>query len=300
MAGSTYQFLAGLGKKVPQQVLHDEYYRIRRNLMRSINAYKKEGIDVSFFDMPEAPKKVTEASIRQIGKKAAEWKYLMSGGPASFSYTKGGMVHTQRLNIAKTAPDVVSAKSQKIKKNQLKNLKKKEREALKKKNAGNKYYQQALAEGYSLGDIPSDTDNFALKLLMIAEDALNPEDSTRKRYHAQTKRKYNRQKSYSFNENQRALFSVVQKKAEMAIQRMIDKGFNDPEYAEDFSRQLERDFYSIASDFEAWLWASDQYNNPDMSGLDKVLHSVTKHEKKLTGSKKRRLADGDGEEFYEG
>lgn len=59
---------------------YNEYMRIRRNLLSSINRMKKMGIDIGDFEVPKIPKKITEGSIRRIKKTQADWHYKMRHG----------------------------------------------------------------------------------------------------------------------------------------------------------------------------------------------------------------------------
>ena len=85
MAGSTYQFLAGLGKKIPQKVLNNEYNRIYKNLVRSVRGYAKRGFDVMFFDIPDKPKKITPGSLKKLQKAVNEWHYYTGRGSVDVS-----------------------------------------------------------------------------------------------------------------------------------------------------------------------------------------------------------------------
>ena len=137
---STYNFLKGLGQKIPQKVLEQEYKRVRRNLVRSVKGYAKRGYDVLFFDIPDQPKRITEGSLRRLNKAVNEWKY----------YTGRPDVDVSQLgpNVQKTGEfaerNIGSFVGKDISKKRQQAWAVKE---LIEANKDNPYYQQAKAQG---------------------------------------------------------------------------------------------------------------------------------------------------------
>ena len=275
---NTYKFLKGLNQKVPQKVLEAEYKRVRSNLLRSIRGYEKRGFDVSFFDIPEKPKRITEGSLRRLQNSVNEWKYY-TGRPGVDSSKLGSNVQ----KTGKFAYRNIGARSGRdiaIKRQQAKALESLIDEDFKLANKDNPYYQKAIDEGIDITKLPRDTDNLAIKIYEIAEEALDQGE-------AKTGR-------------QQALFSVVGLKATLSIQRFNDIGVLDPNYNVVYSFNLSQlDFVAIANEFETWLWASDQYGQPNMSGLEKVIDYMTKSQKNLSFFMKQKLAEAAAEEDYE-
>lgn len=277
---------------IPQSELNKEYNRIRNSIVRSMRRYEKMGADTSFFELPDVPKKITQASIDKIQMKAYEWAYI-TDRKVDLEKLPNGQIPD---NWEKTSPGAVAMRAKinfykqqkKLEKIQQKRIED-ERERLRQENLDNIYWQMAEDEGMMWDDLPSSVENYALKIMSIAYDALSPEDSTAKRYHAMTKRKYNRRKAYSFSGSQLALFNVVKKKAEISIREFLDRGFTDPKKNVEYSKNLEKDFYNIAKAFEEWLWESDQYSNPKMTGLNMVINYATR-DLPTSGRKKKEYA----------
>ena len=275
--------------KLTKEQIHTEYQRVRRNLLRNIRAYTNRGADTSFFKVPAIPKNITEKSIERLKMKQYEWNYITGYGKVPLEEIPASWEKTSKEAVELRAQSNFYKQEQRLERIK-KKLIAEEREKLRKENLDNIYWQMAQEEGLTWDDLPSASENYALKILAIAYDATNPEDSTRKRYHAMTKRKYNRRKAYSFSSKQLALFKVVQKKAETAVRAFTDRGFADPKESLKISARLEKDFYDIAKAFEEWLWESDQYSNPSMSGLELVLNYATR-DLPTSGSQKKALAD---------
>lgn len=276
MKGNTYNFLKGLGQKIPQSVKNQEYNRIRRNLVRSVKGYAKRGFDVSFFNIPEKPKKITEGSINKLLNAVNEWKYY-TGRPADVSKLSRDVQKTGKFasrNIGSLAGRDIAKKRQQAQ--ALQNIL---NEDIALANKDNPWYQKAISEGVDINALPRDTDNLAIKLYEIAEEALDPGS-------ARTGR-------------QEALFSVVGLKASISIQRFDDMGVLNSDYNVIYSFNLSQlDFVAIANEFEAWLWASDQYTNPDMSGLEKIVNYMTKSQPNLSFYMKQQLANAAAEEDF--
>lgn len=275
--------------KLSQQQLEKEYERIRYNLERSIKKYQRRGLDTSFFEMPARPSKITEGSIRKLEKKLNEWKYLTGG---NIDYEKisptWSRASEEVRNFRVQNRQWLNAKT--VERNQQEALNQMRAE-VERNNQDNSYYKQALAEGYTIEDLVTDSENYALKLLQIAEDALYSEDTTRARYRSQTKRKYNRQKEYKFTKNQLALFSVVKKKAQLSINQFMNMGIpNDKNAMEEYSYNLQKNFYEISKEFEEWLWESDQWSNPIMKPLELVVKAMTK-DTSTSGRQKKQFAN---------
>lgn len=277
MKGSAYNFLKGLGAKVPQKVITSEYNRIRRNLVRSVKGYEKKGFDVSFFDIPEKPKKITQSSINKLNKAVNEWKYYTGQKGVDVSMLGPNVTKTGQYasrNIGSKAGQDIAVKRQQAK--AIQDIIGAEDELF---DRNNEWYKKAVEEGYDIAGLPRDTDNLAIKIYEIAEEALDPGE-------ARTGR-------------QQALFSVVQLKATLSIQRFDDMGVLDPTYNVIYSFNLSQlDFVAIATEFESWLWASDQYTNPDMNGLEKVIGYMTRTQKNLSFFMKQQLAEAAAEEDF--
>lgn len=277
---NTYKFLKGLNQKVPQKVLEAEYKRVRSNLLRSIRGYEKRGFDVSFFDIPEKPKRITEGSLRRLQNSVNEWKYY-TGRPGVDSSKLGSNVQ----KTGKFAYRNIGARSGRdiaIKRQQAKALESLIDEDFKLANKDNPYYQKAIDEGIDITKLPRDTDNLAIKIYEIAEEALDTGDGKTGR--------------------QQALFSVVGLKATLSIQKFNDIGVLDPKYSAEYSFNLsQQDFVAIANEFEAWLWASSQYGQPDMSGLKKVVDCMVTPQKNLSFFQKQQFAEAaaEADEAYE-
>lgn len=265
MAGSTYQFLAGLGKKIPQKVLNDEYNRLYRNLVRSVKGYAKRGFDVMFFDIPDKPKKITPGSLKKLQKAVNEWHYYTGRGPVDVSQLGPNVQKTGQMaerNIGSIAGRDIAKKRQQAEATR----------ALIEKNKNNEFYRQAVAEGYDISQLPTDNENLALKLYEIAEEALGVDKGKTGR--------------------QQALFAVVNLKAELSIRTFDDMGVLDPTQSKVYSFNLSLvDFETLANAFEAWLWASDQYTDIDTSPLDRVVQAMTTNHDDLPFSAKAAVAE---------
>ena len=294
---STYRFIKGLGGQPGQSEIEKEYWRQRKSLLEDIRKYRSRGIVVDF-DVPEIPKNITEGSIRVLEREHNHFRYI-TGREMRTSVTDPEHKKVPRSEKWERSEgrDITIQNAKYLQARALSRKHETElaakRAELERENLDNIFWDAAQLEGYKWEDLPSDTENYALKLMMIAADALNPEDSTAKKYRAQTKRKYNRKKAYSFNENQKALFSVVQKKAQLAYQQFQNMGIGDPNLPEknkQYSKNLERDFADIAKRFEEWLWESDQYSNPVMTGLEIAMIALNRTQRQ-SGAQKRKQAE---------
>lgn len=309
---STYRFIKGLGGQPGQNEIEKEYWRQRKSLLEDIRKYKNRDIKLQEkfevgpdkkkiqvdIKVPEIPKNITEGSIRVLEKEHNHLRYITDRElRASVTDPEHKYVprdekwekiegYNVRIQNAKYLQAQALSRKQEIELAQ-------KRAEIERQNLDNAFWEAAQLEGYKWEDLPSDTENYALKLMMIAADALSPEDSTAKKYRSQTKRKYNRTKAYSFNANQKALFSVVKKKAQLAYQQFQNMGIGDPNLPEknkQYSKNLEQDFAKIAKRFEEWLWESDQYSNPVMTGLEMAMIALNRTQRQ-SGAQKRKQAN---------
>lgn len=292
---STYRFIKGLGGQPDQNEIKKEYYKIRKSFLEDIRKYRNRGINVDI-NIPDIPKNITEGSIRMLEKEHNHLRYI-TGREMRASVTNRDLIPRSEKWERSEGRDITIQNDKFLQARALSRKHEAEiaakRAEIERENLDNIFWDAAQLEGYKWEDLPSDTENYALKLMMIAADALNPEDSTAKKYRAQTKRKYNRKKAYSFNENQKALFSVVQKKAQLAYQQFQNMGIGDPNLPEknkQYSKNLEQDFAKIAKKFEDWLWESDQYSNPVMTGLEIAMIALNRTQRQ-SGAQKRKQAD---------
>lgn len=263
------------GQKPSKKLIEKEYTKLRKNLVRSIKYYQKKGYNIDFITVPEKPKRITEGSLRKLAKVVNEWNYYTGRGPVNPEMLSSRVEKSGEYAYRNLASPV--AKSIKAKQSQSKQLQSNIDKEIELKNVDNPFLQQALAQGISISDMPREEDNLAIKIYEIAEAALDPGSAR--------------------NGNQQALFEVVQRKAQLSIMRFDDMGVLDPEYNIIYSFNLsQQDFYAIAEEFEAWLWSSDQYDNVDLSGLEKVVGYMTKSQKNLSFYMKQKLANAVADE----
>jgi len=269
---STYEFLKALNQKIPKKVVEQEYNRIYKNLVRSVKGYAKKGFDVLFFDIPDRPKKITEGSLRKLKNAVNEWKYYTGRPDVDVSKLGKNVQKTGKFaerNIGSKVGRDIAKKRQQTR----------AIEELIEKNKDNPYYREAVKAGYNISDLPNDTDNLAIKMYEIAEEALDSGDGKTSR--------------------QQALFSVVGKKAELSIQRFNDMGVLDTELSKVYSFNLSLiDFESLAMAFEAWLWASDQYTNIDTTPLEQLCSAMRTNHNNMSFEDIKAYAQYD-EEYYE-
>lgn len=266
-----------------------EYNKLYRSLKRSVEGYKKKGYDVSFFNLPEKPTKATKGSINKLKSAINEWHY----------YTGRGKVDASKLpaRISKTGTEAYKNLGSKVGKSINRKMQQaaagqalidaeKQYEAnLAELNRDNPYYMQAMAEGYNLTALPSASDNLALKIYEMAEEALYVDPKS------------------AVNGNQQALFSVTEKKAELAIMRFDHVGVTDPSYNVVYNLNLADgsvNFSDIEAEFMGWLYASDQYNDIDTTPLEHVIDIMTKYNKNVSYNLKQMGAEAAEayEKFY--
>ena len=272
---TTYNFLKGLGQKIPQKEIEKEYNRIRKNLIRSVRGYSKKGISSSsFFQIPDKPKKITEGSLRKLEKSVAEWKYYTGRKLTEEEYQSlpKDITRAFQHNIGENAKRV--AKLTRIDK-EVQEAAQKYREDLEdqiyEKNKDNPEYQQMLEEGYSIATIPDRVTNDALGLYVKCEnvfyeasDALANGDHTRNWW-------------------------FIQLKAETAMSAFLNMGVQ--EYGSLYSFNIQHNkqgitYEEITDVLDTALYDSNQLDKDDR--FSKIINLMIGDPRKLNAEERRQ------------
>ena len=88
---SAYDFLKGLGEKIPQKVLRQEYIRRRNAIVRRIKRAEKiaeqQNKDINIkIDIPKVPKRVTEGSFKKLERAEYQWTWQNESGDVADLY----------------------------------------------------------------------------------------------------------------------------------------------------------------------------------------------------------------------
>ena len=257
---SAYSFIKGLGGKPSSKVIRNEYKRVRTNLLKSINRYKKKGIDVSSFKVPKQPKRITEGSLRRIQKIAEEWKYETQHSASS---------PIRKANIEYKHKQAMRRALEKFNENA-------QNQPVKGLPEGTEQQAQAWAEA----GIPDWDDTLISNLEDIINDALLETAG----YGAG-----------AVSGKQQAYYAMVNRRAELAFQRFVDVGTGEPELRKLFSWNLSQVDYMVIQDtLEKWIWyqSDGTYDFPNLNGLNMVIAAMTTT-KKTPEWLKREMADMD-------
>lgn len=254
--------------------LETEYNRIYKNLRRSVYGYVKRGISTSFFQLPKKPKRVTEASIRALQKKQAEWKYYTSQKLTDEEYKM------LPKNISRAFKHNISELSRRSREKAkissefdaaIKKYRQDLEERIEEKNKYNEDYKKMVEEGYSIARIPDRVTNDALGLYIMAEnvyneatDALSRGDSSRNWW-------------------------FVQYKAETAMNTFLDMGIH--EYGTLYSFNIKhnnqgRTYSDISATLDTALYDSEQLDYEER--FSKIIACMVGDPKHLTAEERKQ------------
>lgn len=262
MSHSAYSFIKGLNGKPSAKIIREEYNRQHRNLLQSIRRMKNKGIDVSTFDIPKKPKRITEGSIRKIEKVRKEWEYETK---------RSGTSAIRKANLQYKKKQAMRRALEKFNENASKQI----------PNIPDSTKQKA--KEWADAGIPDWNDTLVSNLEDIINDALLETAGNG---------------AGGVSGAQQSYYAMVNRRAEIAFQRFVDVGTGEPENRKLYSWNLAQvDYMTVQRNLEAWIWyqSDGTYDYPNMQGLNDVIAAMTTTIKTPEWLK-RQMADMYGEE----
>lgn len=258
--------------KSKERIRIEQYKAKRLRLQKNISYYRTHGVDVSFMQLPEMPKKITRKAEKELERAEIEWKYY-----------KGKKLSYEEL---KKIPDVSRAGERNIKEQMERATHRVPEPEPEQEPEETPKPEPPHGGDYPPGDEwddwnddtvpPSPDENLAIILYEIATQAWQDAvtmimDGVPMGYH-------------------KAPPDVVKMRAEHVMQAYTDIGMMDDEKRKEFSRKLleSGQFQEIARDLEQGLWDSDSeaYKDP----LDRSLGIMQMKDPEL--SEKQRMHAG--------